>query len=130
MPDKREWVVRQWLWCHVPSRALKAGSTLPPLATSTAFITLVSSEGKASINVASACAWGLIGLGGFGGGADCSSSLKLTFFGAGCDTGGGASDGALVGWRASSSKSGSFAVVGDSAPEGKSLVRISQSERY
>lgn len=80
-------------------------------------MTLGSVLGKASINVFSACACGLSGLGGFDGGASSSSdalSTKLTLgFGEGLLT-------AVTGLRTavscgSSSKSSSLAVVGDSA---------------
>lgn len=62
----------------VLSSALKAGSTFPPLATSTALTTLVSMPGKASMSVFSACWCGLIGRGGFGGGISVASSEKRT----------------------------------------------------
>lgn len=52
----------------MPSRALNAGSTLPPLALSTALTTFVSMVGKASMSVFSACCIGLSGRGGFVGG--------------------------------------------------------------
>jgi hypothetical protein len=56
----------------MPRRASKAGSTLPPLAESTAFTTVASMEGNASFRVFSACSRGLRGLGGFTGGAGSS----------------------------------------------------------
>lgn len=52
----------------MPNNALKAGSTLPPLAARTALTTLGSMEGKASLNVISACSCVLVGLGGLEGG--------------------------------------------------------------
>ena len=98
----------------IPSKALKAGSTLPPLAIRTALTILTSILGNASIKVCSACACGLCGLGGFAG-AVSSCSAKLTL---------GLGDGLLIAFDgltgplscASSSKSNSLAVVGDSAP--------------
>ena len=53
----------------IPSRALKAGSTLPPLAVRTALTTLASMVGNASFRVFSACCRGLKGRGGLAGGA-------------------------------------------------------------
>jgi len=101
--------------------ALNAGSTLPPLATSTALTTLASMPGKASISVFSACCWGLIGRGGFGGGISVASSEKRTP-GLGDFEGGGGGDvmcsvpapAPVAGPSMSSSKSSSRAVVGDS----------------
>lgn len=97
-----------------PRRALKAGSTLPPLARSTARTTAASILGNASFRVFSACCIGFPGLGGFGGAtsspepgvgrADC-----VSFFGVGARGWGEAQ----VSWG-SSSKSSSRAVVGDS----------------
>ena len=52
---------------HIPRSALKAGSTLPPLARKTAFMTVASILGKASFSVFSACCVGLAGRGGLGG---------------------------------------------------------------
>jgi len=46
----------------MPNKALKAGSTLPPLAVKTALMTLISMEGNASLSVFSACSRGLSGL--------------------------------------------------------------------
>ena len=63
---------------HVLSSALKAGSTLPPLATRTALTTLASTLGKASTSVFCACTWGSTGRGGFWGGISVASSLKRT----------------------------------------------------
>lgn len=95
--------------------ALKAGSTLPPLATRTALITLLSMSGKASISVFCACCCGDMGRGGFGGGISVASSLNRTP-GLGDFEGG---EGAVaVSWveeagaSLSSSKSSSRAVVG------------------
>ena len=51
----------------IPSRALNAGSTLPPLARRTALTTAASMDGKASLRVFSACCSGFKGRGGFGG---------------------------------------------------------------
>jgi hypothetical protein len=98
---------------HILNSALKAGSTLYPLATSTAFTTFESIEGKASTSVVSACACGLSGRGGFAGGVSSSCSWKLTRLG--CAAGSDKWSGAWLSWG-SSSKSGSLAVVGDSAP--------------
>lgn len=92
---------------YLPKSALKAGSTFPPLARSTALTTAASIEGNASFSVFSACCSGDNGRGGFGG---ATSSP---------DTGRGAWEegvafgdaGVSVG---SSSKSNAFAVVGDS----------------
>jgi hypothetical protein len=97
------------------SSALKAGSTLPPLATSTALTTLLSISGKASISVFCACCCGDMGRGGLGGGISVASSLKRTP-GLG-DLGGGGDAtvswvAAVVGASLSSSKSSSRAVVG------------------
>jgi hypothetical protein len=44
-------VVRDSIVYGIPSRALNAGSTLPPLATKTALMTLESIVGKASLSV-------------------------------------------------------------------------------
>lgn len=92
----------------LPRRALKAGSTLPPLARSTALTTAASMDGNASFSVFSACCSGANGRGGFGG----ATSSPKPGCGApedGVDFGGAA--GVSVG---SSSKSNAFAVVGDS----------------
>lgn len=75
---------------RILNNALKAGSTLPPLATNTALMTLGSISGKASISVFCACTCGSTGRGGFGGGISVASSLKRTpglgdFEGAGGD---------------------------------------------
>ena len=91
-------------------RALKAGSTLPPLARSTAFTTAASIEGKASLRVFSANCWGDNGRGGLGGAISspepsCGVAEVASLF-VGGDDGESA---------ASSSKSSAFAVVGDSA---------------
>jgi hypothetical protein len=59
----------------LPSSALKAGSTRPPLAVRTAFTTAASMLGKASFRVFSACCCGLRGRGGFGGGTSSSSTV-------------------------------------------------------
>lgn len=53
--------------CYLPKRALKAGSTLPPLARSTALTTAASIDGNASFSVFSACCSGAKGRGGLGG---------------------------------------------------------------
>jgi hypothetical protein len=101
------------------SRALKAGSTFPPLATRTALTTFASMAGNASINVFSACCCVLMGRGGLGGGISVASSEKRTPGLGDLDGGGGeetCSAGA-AGVSLSSSKSSSRAVVGDSAPE-------------
>lgn len=96
------------------SSALKAGSTLPPLATKTALTTLLSMPGKASIRVFCACCCGDMGRGGFGGGMSVVSSVKRTA-GLGDLEGGGD---VTVSWveevvaSLSSSKSSSRAVVG------------------
>jgi hypothetical protein len=100
---------------HVLSNALKAGSTLPPLATRTALTTLGSTSGKASISVFCACTWGSTGRGGFWGGISVASSLKRTP-GLG-DLEAGDGEVALswveaAGASLSSSKSSSRAVVG------------------
>lgn len=65
----------------VPRRALKAGSTRPPLADSTAFTTAASMLGKASLRVCSFCCCGLKGRGGFGG-ASSSTVAARGFVGA------------------------------------------------
>jgi len=57
----------------LPRRALKAGSTLPPLAVNTALMTAASMLGNASLRVFSACCCGLRGRGGFGGAASSST---------------------------------------------------------
>lgn len=97
---------------NVLSKALKAGSTLPWLATKTALTTLGSVSGKASIRVASVCAMGLMGRGGFGGGVSSSllaGSWKLTFLGCGEVVEGAAAAG--VGASSSEAKSMSCFVV-------------------
>lgn len=92
----------------MPSRALNAGSTWPPLAVKTAFTTAASMVGNASFKVFSACCCGDSGLGGFGGAAssdgavDCGIVLDAGVLSDG-------DDGAV-----SSSKSRALAVVGDS----------------
>ena len=95
-----------------PSRALNAGSTLPPLARKTALTTAASMAGKASLRVISACCSGFMGRGGFGGGKSSPEP--------GCGTEVGVLEGTLrwegddgISWG-SSSKSNSRAVVGDS----------------
>lgn len=110
----------------VLSKALKAGSTLPPLANNTALTTLMSMLGKASIKVASARAWGLMGRGGFGGGA--SSSWKLTL-GLGLGEGDAAVSRTAVAPVScgSSSKSSGRAVVGDSAPVAELVLEVWRS---
>lgn len=89
---------------------------MPPLATSTALMTLLSTPGKASISVFCACTWGSTGRGGLGGGISVASSLKRTPGLGDLDDGGGdaACSGAeaAVGVSLSSSKSSSRAVVG------------------
>ena len=62
---------RTFLWV-LPRSALNAGSTLPPLARSTAFTTAASIFGKASLRVFSACCIGFTGRGGFGGATSSS----------------------------------------------------------
>ena len=52
----------------MPNKALKAGSTCPPLAASTALTTDASMLGKASFKVFSACTRALTGRGGLAGG--------------------------------------------------------------
>lgn len=94
----------------MPNKALKAGSTLPPLAVRTARTTLASMVGKASLSVISACSRGLKGLGGFGGGA--SSSLGGGFGWDGCVCDGSVAFTVPVSWSLSKSKG--RAVVGDS----------------
>lgn len=100
---------------HVLSSALKAGSTLPPLATRTALTTLGSTPGKASISVFCACAWESTGRGGFWGGISTASSLKRTPGLGDLEAGDGA---VALSWveaaeaSLSSSKSSSRAVVG------------------
>jgi len=91
-----------------PSRALKAGSTFPPLARKTALTTAASMEGNASLSVFSACCSGANGRGGFGGAtsstdAGCEKADGWSAFGGGA--------GVSIG---SSSKSNALAVVGDS----------------
>ena len=93
----------------MPSRALKAGSTCPPLAESTAFTTVASMDGKASLRVASACSRGLIGRGGLGGGASSFGG------GLGAETP-LLSPAGFVSPSWSLSKSSGLAVVGDSPP--------------
>lgn len=68
MPMSRQLICLMKIQIVLLSKALKAGSTFPPLAKSTAFTTLRSIAGKASMRVASASAFGSTGLGGFGGG--------------------------------------------------------------
>lgn len=100
---------------HVLNSALNAGSTLPPLATKTALMTLLSMSGNASISVFCACCCGDMGRGGFGGGMSVASSLKRTPGLGDFDGGGGAavvSWAEVVGASLSSSKSSSRAVVG------------------
>lgn len=82
----------------------------PPLARSTALMTVPSMEGKASLRVFSACCSGANGRGGFGGGA---SSREIGFDGAVAleSVFGEVADVSA----ASSSKSRALAVVGDSA---------------
>jgi hypothetical protein len=48
---QRSVIARKAMACGIPNRALNAGSTLPPLATRTALMTLESSVGKASLSV-------------------------------------------------------------------------------
>lgn len=62
----------------IPSNALKAGSTFPPDATSTASTTPSSTFGKASTNVAFACERGLTGRGGLGGGVSCTGEAVVS----------------------------------------------------
>lgn len=95
------------------SRALKAWSTLYRLATNTALTTFASVSGNASMSVASAWACGLIGRGGFGGGASSSSTLGCSFDVSVVDLGLAVDES----WASfsSSSKSSGCAVVGDSA---------------
>jgi hypothetical protein len=101
----------------MPSRALNAGSTSPPLAVSTALMTPGSIEGNASFRVVSACSRGLSGLGGFvgtgpsslGGGLGWLSALLLLV---GVVT-------TPVSW--SLSKSRGRAVVGDSGGPSEGL---------
>ncbi len=59
--------LRNFFSHFIPSRALKAGSTLPPLARRIALMTAPSIDGKASFRVFSACCSGFNGRGGFGG---------------------------------------------------------------
>ena len=91
----------------LPNRALNAGSTFPLLARKTALTTARSTEGKASRRVFSACCAAVNGRGGLGGPtsspAGCEASAVDTSIGA-----------ELGLCRGSSSKSSSFAVVGDS----------------
>ena len=93
---------------RLPSRALKAGSSCPPLARNTALTITASIEGNASFNVFSACCSGANGRGGLGGGA---SSPVRGFGFSGEEAGFGEDDDVSIG---SSSKSSAFAVVGDS----------------
>lgn len=103
------------LGSHVLNSALNAGSTFPPLATSTAFTTVVSISGNASISVFCACTCGSTGRGGFCGGISSACSENLTpclgdfEIGGGDAVFSGAED---VGASLSSSKSSSRAVVG------------------
>src|SRR5271156_3106801 len=92
----------------IPRRALKAGSTAPPLAVRTALIIAASVDGKASFRVISACSRRGRGLGGFTGG---TSAIVL-----GLDTADSSPSKLLwAPWScASSSKSNGRAVVGDS----------------
>lgn len=92
----------------MPSNALKAGSSLPPLARKTALTTAASIAGNASFKVVSACCSGANGRGGFGG-ATSSPEPGCTVDVAAADLKGDA-----VGSTASSSKSKALAVVGDS----------------
>ena len=92
----------------MPSRALKAGSSRPPLARRTALTTATSIDGKASLRVFSACCSGASGRGGLGGAtASCVSRGKSEAEEAGF---GGDVEVSAV----SSSKSSALAVVGDS----------------
>lgn len=52
---------------HIPRSAWKALSRFQPLAINTAFTTVASIVGNASLRVFSASCFGLTGLGGFGG---------------------------------------------------------------
>ena len=61
----------------VPSKALNAGSTFPPLAIRTALTTAASIEGNASRKVFSACCCGFKGRGGFGGGVSSTSVFGI-----------------------------------------------------
>ena len=92
----------------MPSRALNAGSSRPPLARKTAFTTLASIEGNASLRVFSACCSGPSGRGGFGGAA----SSPEPGVGVGLEGAGFGGDAGVS--AVSSSKSRAFAVVGDS----------------
>ena len=99
---------KQKSYLQIPRRALKAGSTRPPLARNTALTTAASIEGKASLNVFSACCSGASGRGGLGGGT--SSPAPDVGFPIGAPGFKGEEAVSVV----SSSKSKAFAVVGDS----------------
>lgn len=90
---------------------MNAGSSLPPLATSTALTTLASKLGNASISVASASDVGFVGRGGCGGGLSSvfvfGGLLRFSVL--------------VVFSTASSSNSNGCAVVGDSAVGDKFL---------
>lgn len=94
----------------MPSRALNAGSTWPPLAARTALTTDASIEGKASFRVVSACSRGFIGRGGFGGGASSFGG------GLGALAGFDGTDALVSASWSLSRKSRGLAVVGDSPP--------------
>ena len=118
--------VNKAVWSsNKPSSALKAGSTLPPLAVRTALTTEKSMLGNASLRVFSACCRGLRGRGGCGGG--CSAAIVDWVVGVESTVEGFGKD--LLGEagvsRGSSSKSSSLAVVGDSGGPSAFCRRIS-----
>lgn len=94
----------------IPRRALKAGSTCPPLAARTALTTPGSTPGNASRRVVSACSRALTGRGGFAGGTSS--------FGGGL---GAAPVGVATPPSWSLSKSRGRAVVGDSGGPSEGL---------
>ena len=100
----------------IPSRALKAGSTRPPLAVRTALITPSSTVGNASFNMSWFFCASVIGRGGLGGGVGPSESCLELSIG---DT--VPSPVIPVSCMSSSDMSSGCAVVGDSAPESVTL---------
>ena len=113
----------------LPSRALKAGSTLPPLALSTALMTVSSTVGNASFKIMTFFWASVSGRGGFGGAVSAGESCAVGPVFRGFAFGGVIelvlgpglaavllSERALVSCTSSSSISSGRAVVGDSAP--------------
>ena len=103
----------------MPSNALNAGSTSPPLAVSTARITAKSIAGNASLSVFCACSRALTGRGGLVGGASSLGGGGGTF----------CFEGVVVAVvvSCSSSKSRGCAVVGDSGCPSPSADRMGET---